>query len=70
MKCTECGEETKVIDGREVQNTGQFRRRRECLVCSFRFTTREAPDGADRINKLERALRLISRIAGTATRVN
>lgn len=40
MKCPECGyEETKVIDSRQMQ--GKIRRRRECGMCGYRFTTFE-----------------------------
>lgn len=39
MKCPICGEETKVIDSRPFYGT--IKRRRECLSCSYRFTTEE-----------------------------
>ncbi len=40
MRCPECGcEESKVIDSRPTEN--KVRRRRECINCSFRFTTYE-----------------------------
>ena len=42
MRCPFCtATETKVVDSREVVNTFEVRRRRECEVCHKRFTTYE-----------------------------
>ena len=42
MKCPSCGFiESKVIDSRPADEGEKIRRRRECLKCSFRFTTYE-----------------------------
>ncbi len=42
MKCPFCGEiDNKVIDSRLSKDGNVIRRRRECLVCSRRFTTYE-----------------------------
>jgi transcriptional repressor NrdR len=42
MKCPYCGElENKVIDSRLTRDNAAIRRRRECLICSRRFTTYE-----------------------------
>ena len=42
MYCSNCKAiETKVIDSRSIQSGNCVRRRRECLECSFRFTTYE-----------------------------
>ena len=42
MKCPQCGfEEDKVVDSRTTKEGEAIRRRRECLKCSFRFTTYE-----------------------------
>ena len=42
MHCAKCGyEESKVIDSRSIEEGNSIRRRRECLNCSFRFTTYE-----------------------------
>ncbi|MBI5018349.1 MAG: transcriptional repressor NrdR [Deltaproteobacteria bacterium] len=42
MRCPFCGEkEDKVIDSRESREGDVIRRRRECVVCSRRFTTYE-----------------------------
>ncbi|NIM46822.1 MAG: transcriptional repressor NrdR [Candidatus Aenigmarchaeota archaeon] len=42
MKCPECNFlETKVIESRDLDDSISVRRRRECLKCSFRFTTYE-----------------------------
>ena len=40
MYCPFCNaDDTKVVDSRLVADGGQVRRRRECVVCSERFTT-------------------------------
>lgn len=42
MKCPSCGyTESKVVDSRPSDDGYTIRRRRECLECSFRFTTYE-----------------------------
>ena len=42
MKCTNCEFiDSKVVDSRVTQDSSSIRRRRECLECSFRFTTYE-----------------------------
>jgi len=42
MKCPYCGEiDNKVIDSRLSKDASVIRRRRECLLCSRRFTTYE-----------------------------
>ena len=42
MKCPFCGEiDNKVIDSRVSKDGSVIRRRRECLLCSRRFTTYE-----------------------------
>jgi len=42
MFCPYChGEETRVVDKRDNNDTGVTRRRRECLNCEKRFTTYE-----------------------------
>jgi len=42
MKCPACYYlETKVIDSRVASDNLSIRRRRECLKCGFRFSTRE-----------------------------
>ena len=42
MYCSNCKAiETKVIDSRSIQSGNCVRRRRECLECTFRFTTYE-----------------------------
>ena len=42
MKCPYCGEiDNKVIDSRMSKDGHEIRRRRECLVCTRRFTTYE-----------------------------
>ena len=42
MKCPYCGEiDNKVIDSRLSKDASVIRRRRECIICSRRFTTYE-----------------------------
>ena len=42
MHCSNCNHpDSKVIDSRSIQSGNCIRRRRECLNCSFRFTTYE-----------------------------
>lgn len=42
MKCPSCGyTESKVVDSRPSDDGYTIRRRRECLECSYRFTTYE-----------------------------
>lgn len=42
MKCPFCGyEDSKVIDSRPTEGGASIRRRRECLQCKNRFSTRE-----------------------------
>lgn len=42
MKCPYCGEiDNKVIDSRLSKDATVIRRRRECIICSRRFTTYE-----------------------------
>ena len=42
MKCKNCDFlDSKVVDSRVTQDSSSIRRRRECLNCSFRFTTYE-----------------------------
>jgi transcriptional repressor NrdR len=42
MRCPKCGcQDDKVIDSRGSREGATIRRRRECLKCSYRFTTYE-----------------------------
>ena len=42
MRCPKCGcEESKVVDSRPAESNDSIRRRRECILCGFRFTTYE-----------------------------
>ena len=42
MKCLKCeSEDSKVVDSRSVRQGASIRRRRECIACSYRFTTYE-----------------------------
>ena len=48
MRCPKCGGvEDKVIDSRLSKDGDSIRRRRECIACTFRFTTYEQLDRAD-----------------------
>lgn len=45
MKCPFCGnDEDKVVDSRPAKEGRAIRRRRECSICSHRYTTYEAPE--------------------------
>jgi transcriptional repressor NrdR len=47
MRCPQCGaRETRVVDSRDLEDSATIRRRRECSVCSFRFTTYERTEAA------------------------
>lgn len=42
MRCPKCGnQDDKVIDSRSSREGATIRRRRQCLACSYRFTTYE-----------------------------
>ena len=46
MRCPSCGErDTRVVDSRDIDDAA-IRRRRECNLCSTRFTTYERIDAA------------------------
>ena len=45
MKCPKCdAQDDKVLDSRLARDGAAIRRRRECLVCGYRFTTYEEID--------------------------
>lgn len=44
MKCTKCWSSTRVIDSRDVENSKEVRRRRQCEKCWYKFTTYEKPE--------------------------
>ncbi len=45
MKCPKCGAlDDKVLDSRAARDGAAIRRRRECLVCGYRYTTYEEID--------------------------
>jgi len=47
MRCPKCGNlEDRVIDSRSSKDGASIRRRRECTVCCYRFTTYEAIERA------------------------
>jgi len=47
MRCPVCHhEETKVVDSRAADEASSIRRRRECLECTYRFTTYERLENA------------------------
>src|SRR3954463_1816380 len=71
MRCPKCGfRDDKVIDSRQSRDSSSIRRRRECLACSYRFTTYEQIERSDlRVVKRDRShepfdrLKLASSIA-------
>ena len=47
MRCPKCGcQDDKVIDSRASREGATIRRRRECISCSYRFTTYEEVERA------------------------
>src|SRR3954449_6920845 len=57
MRCPKCGSrDDKVIDSRQSRDNSSIRRRRECLTCSYRFTTYEQVERSDlRVIKRDRS---------------
>ncbi len=52
MKCPFCGDaDSKVTDSRGASDSNAIRRRRECLACGKRFTTRETLDLTIQVKK-------------------
>lgn len=52
MKCPFCGDgESKVTDSRGASDSNAIRRRRQCLACAKRFTTRETVDLTIQVKK-------------------
>jgi transcriptional repressor NrdR len=47
MRCPQCGErDTRVVDSRDLDESATIRRRRECNLCTARFTTYERIEAA------------------------
>ena len=47
MRCPSCGErDTRVVDSRDLDESATIRRRRECNLCTTRFTTYERIESA------------------------
>jgi transcriptional repressor NrdR len=47
VRCPNCGErDTRVVDSRELEEAATIRRRRECNLCTTRFTTYEKIESA------------------------
>lgn len=44
MNCPACKSATKVTDSRELENAREIRRRRQCEICWYKFTTYERPE--------------------------
>jgi len=63
MRCPKCGNnDDKVIDSRQSRDNSSIRRRRVCLVCSFRFTTYEQIERAHlRVVKRDRTHEVFDR---------
>jgi transcriptional repressor NrdR len=57
MRCPKCGSrDDKVIDSRQSREGLSIRRRRECLKCSYRYTTYEEIERTDlRVIKRDRS---------------
>lgn len=69
--CPCCGGNTKTTDSRMSNKLGRAnrRRRKECLNCGERFTTREVLDGStpgdSKLPKLNKALGEINKVVKT-----
>lgn len=62
MNCPKCGADAlKVVDTRG--GDGTVRRRRECLICSYRFTSYEISEA--KMSKYERAVRKMQKMDRT-----
>jgi transcriptional repressor NrdR len=63
MRCPKCGNnDDKVIDSRQSRDNSSIRRRRICLVCSFRYTTYEQIERAHlRVVKRDRTHEVFDR---------
>jgi transcriptional repressor NrdR len=47
VRCPSCGErDTRVVDSRDLDESATIRRRRECNICTTRFTTYEKIESA------------------------
>lgn len=56
MKCPKCGADNdKVIDSRSSKDGAIVKRRRECLVCAYRFSTSESVVPADEMRVIKRS---------------
>ena len=55
MQCPFCGQDKdKVVDSRSSEGGRAVRRRRQCLVCSRRFTTYERPEETIRLTVVKK----------------
>ena len=63
MRCPKCGSrDDKVVDSRQSRDASSIRRRRECLSCSYRFTTYEEIERSDlRVIKRDRTHEVFDR---------
>ena len=53
MRCPACGgNDTRVVDSRDLDDAATIRRRRECNACATRFTTYERIEAARLIEVL------------------
>ena len=63
MECPKCGGQTTVIDCR-MSPDNTFRRRRKCLECDGRFSTKEVlAEDYENLVELEKAMGNMIRIA-------
>lgn len=59
LECPKCGQrQSRVVDSRGTKARG-IRRRRECGLCGFRFTTREHIEAAYDVPSLDTVVRLM-----------
>lgn len=58
MKCVKCGNSTEVTTTYQNENN-TTKRRRQCTVCGFRFTTREKPESEETMEREVLGLRRV-----------
>lgn len=72
MLCPSCGNESKTVDSRPSSDGTAVRRRRECLSCKLRWSTREqveerTPDFAA-LDDVRESLRVLQQALGRTMR--
>lgn len=61
MKCVKCGGATEVTTTYQNENN-TTKRRRQCMVCGLRFTTRERPEAEETLEREVLGLRKVDKV--------